>query len=105
VARVQSRQTPGGVVTRIHGKIAGAKKPRLAGSGRITAGALSRRLFLHGRKGRLTGTSDAMDMVVSGTSFTLTVREPAVTPGEQTTLRLDRAGLHAEGKFRRPKVK
>ena len=111
VSRVTARRSAEGVVTRIKGTMSGrGGKLDFLGSGVVTAGSTSRRVFLRGSRGRLRAAADAVEVqVTGGTSssarFTLEIRERAATEGEPATLRFDRAGFHAQGNFRCPKVK
>jgi hypothetical protein len=111
-ARVTARRTDGVVVTKITGKISARnlKKLGLDGSGRVTAGSVSRRVMMTGGGTKYAGADGVVDLRLSsvgksGATFTLTTRETSATAGERVALRFERAGFHAKGNFKRPKAK
>jgi hypothetical protein len=112
VARVTARRTPDGVLTRIQGTISARalRTTEFSGSARITAGELSKRLYLQGLTGRVEGTSGTVTVKLTRVGkthvrFVIEIREPSTTAGERKALRLARAGFHAEGRFKRPKAR
>jgi len=112
VARVSARRTPDGVATRIQGTISARalRTTNLDGSARVTAGELSRRIFLQGLTGRIEGTSGTVSVKLTRVGkthvrFTIDIKEPSAVKGERKALRLSRAGFHATGQFKRPRTR
>jgi hypothetical protein len=112
VSRVTARRTPDGVLTRIQGTISSRalRTTEFSGSARVTAGELSKRIFLQGLTGRIEGTSGTVTVKLTRVGkthvrFVIEIREPSATAGERKSLRFARAGFHAEGRFKRPKAR
>lgn len=111
--RARARRTPGGVTTQVRGVLAFAgARPNLSGSTRVTAGSVSRRLYLTDATAvAADGPSGSLSFRYARRSsarrapFLVEVTEPTAQPGQIVRLGFDRAGIHARTTFRRPKAR
>jgi hypothetical protein len=98
----------GSVVTDVTGTMTfRGPKPNLYGSARITAGTVSRRVYLGGSQSNATTDAGTLEFRIGrrgARRVTVTVRltEPSAQAGTRARLGFDRAGLHARTTFRRP---